>query len=108
MKWSASAHILFLQANAALKQEFEEFRVRIKTTGELLPSQRGRAGDMIDAYFQGPERRAGALNGTERLLLARLEIDRGLWNMTPPGAPRLRRRRRSLNRRFAAGRCVRR
>ena len=40
---------------------------------------------MIAAYFQGPERDAGGLDGTERLLLARLEIDRGLWNMTPTG-----------------------
>jgi len=40
---------------------------------------------MIAAYFQGPERDAGGLDGTERLLLARPEIDRGLWNMTPTG-----------------------
>jgi hypothetical protein len=84
-KSAAEANILFLQANAALEQQFEEIRVRIKATGEPLPSQRDRASDMIAAYFQGPERDAGGLDGTERLLLARLEIDRGLWNMTPTG-----------------------
>ncbi len=84
-KSAAEANILFLQANAALEQQFEEIRVRIKSTGEPLPSQRDRAGDMIAAYFKGPERGAGGLNGIERLLLARLEIDRGLWNMTPTG-----------------------
>jgi integrase len=84
-KNAAEANVLFLQANAALEQQFEEIRVRIKSTGEPLPSQRDRAGNMIAAYFQGPERAAGGLNGTERLLLARLEIDRGLWNMTPTG-----------------------
>jgi hypothetical protein len=82
-KSAAEANILFLQPNAALEQQFEEIRVRIKATGEPLPSQRDRASDMIAAYFQGPERDAGGLVGTERLLLARLEIDRGLWNMTP-------------------------
>jgi hypothetical protein len=40
---------------------------------------------MIATYFQGPQRDAGGLDGTERLLLARLEINRGLWNMTPTG-----------------------
>ncbi len=84
-KSAAEANILFLQANAALEQQFEEIRGRIRSTGEPLPSQRDQAGDMIAAYFQGPERGAGGLNGTERLLLARLEIDRGLWNMTPTG-----------------------
>jgi hypothetical protein len=84
-KSAAEANILFLQANAALEQQFEEIRVRIKATGEPLPSQRDRASDMIAAYFQGPERDADGLDGTERLLLARLEIDRGLWNMTPTG-----------------------
>jgi hypothetical protein len=39
----------------------EEIRVRIKTTGEPLPSKRDRAGDIIAAYFQGPERDAGGL-----------------------------------------------
>jgi hypothetical protein len=91
-KSAAEANILFLHASAALEQQFEEIRVRIKTTGEPLPSQRDRAGDMIAAHFQGPERDGGGLDGTERLLLARLEIDRGLRNMTPPGAPRLRSR----------------
>jgi hypothetical protein len=84
-KSAAEANILFLQANAALEQQFEEIRVRIKATGEPLPSQRDRASDMIAAYFQGPERDAGGLDGMERLLLARLEIDRGLWNTTPTG-----------------------
>jgi len=82
-KSAAAAHILFLQANAGLKQEFEEIRDRIKATGEPLPSQRDRARDMIATYSQGPD--VNGLNGTERLLLARLEIDRGLWNMTPTG-----------------------
>jgi len=84
-KSAAETNIPFPQPNAALEQQLEEIRVRIKTTGEPLPSQRDRAGDLIAAYFQGPERDAGGLDGTERLLLARLEIDRGLWNMTPTG-----------------------
>jgi hypothetical protein len=75
----------------ALEQEFEEIRVPIKAPGEPLPSQRDRAGDMTAAYFQGPERGAAGLDGMERLL-ARLKIDRGLWNMTLPGALRLRKR----------------
>ena len=40
---------------------------------------------MIAVYFRRPKRDADGLDGTERLLLARLEIDRGLWNMTPTG-----------------------
>ncbi|KQM48174.1 hypothetical protein ASE69_12545 [Sphingomonas sp. Leaf208] len=35
-KSAAAAHILFLQANAGLKQEVEEIRDRIKATGEPL------------------------------------------------------------------------
>jgi hypothetical protein len=83
-KSAAKANILFLQADVALEQEFEEIRVRIKAPGEPLPSQRDRAGDMTAAYFQGPERGAAGLDGMERLI-ARLKIDRGLWNMTPTG-----------------------
>jgi hypothetical protein len=33
------------------KQQFEEIRVRIKATGEPLPSRRDRVGDIIAAYF---------------------------------------------------------
>lgn len=84
-KSSMDASILFLQANAALEQRFEEVRTRIRATGSPMPTQREQASDMVSAYFQGPELTAGGLDGPERLLLARLEIDRGLWNMTPNG-----------------------
>lgn len=84
-KSAADANILFLQANAALEQRFEDIRARIRATGSPTPTQRDQAGDMVSAYFQGPERTTGGLDGPERLLLARFEIDRGLWNMTPTG-----------------------
>ena len=84
-KNSNDATVLFLQANAALEQRFEEARTRLKATGSPCPSARDRADEMVAAYFQGPEFRAGGLDGEERLLLARLELDRGLWNATPTG-----------------------
>jgi hypothetical protein len=50
-KSAAEADSLFFQSNAALKQQFEEIRVRIKATGKPLPSLHDRADDMIAAYF---------------------------------------------------------
>lgn len=81
----AEARTLFAQANAELERRFEEARQRLRATGDPRPSQRDRAVEMVEAYFQGPERTAGGLDGPERLLLARQEIDRGLWNATPNG-----------------------
>ena len=81
----AEARTLFAQANAELERKFEEARQRLRATGVPRPSQRDRAVEMVEAYFQGPERAAGGLDGPERLLLARQEIDRGLWNTTPNG-----------------------
>ncbi len=84
-KNGSEATVLFLQANAALEQRFEEARARLKATGSPCPSARDRADELVAAYFQGPELKAGGLDGIERLLLARLELDRGLWNATPTG-----------------------
>lgn len=84
-KNSNEATALFLQANAALEQRFEEARTWLKATGSPCPSACDRADEMVFAYFQGPEFKTGGLDGEERLLLARLELDRGLWNATPTG-----------------------
>jgi hypothetical protein len=84
-KNGSEATVLFLQADAALEQRFEEARARLKATGRGCPSARDRADELVSAYFQGPELKAGGLDGIERLLLARLELDRGLWNATPTG-----------------------
>ncbi|KTW15616.1 hypothetical protein NS258_05070 [Sphingomonas sanguinis] len=84
-KNGSEATVLFLQANAALEQRFEEARARLKATGSPCPSARDHADELVAAYFQGPELKAGGLDGIERLLLARLELDRGLWNATPTG-----------------------
>ena len=62
-KNSNDATVLFLQANAALEQRFEEARTRLKATGSPCPSARDRADEMVAAYFQGPEFRAGGLDG---------------------------------------------
>lgn len=84
-KNGSDATVLLLQANAALEQRFEQARTRLKATGSPCPSARDRADELVSAYFQGPELKAGGLDGIERLLLARLELDRGLWNATPIG-----------------------
>lgn len=84
-KVANEATFLFLQANAALERRFEEARARLVATGHPCPTQRDRADELVNAYFQGPERCPGGLDGSERLLLARLEIDRGLWNATSNG-----------------------
>lgn len=84
-KNGSEATVLFLQANAAPEQRFEEARARLKATSSPCPSARDHADELVAAYFQGPELKAGGLDGIERLLLARLELDRGLWNATPTG-----------------------
>ncbi|WP_241491154.1 DUF6538 domain-containing protein [Sphingomonas sanguinis] len=84
-KNGSEATVLFLQANAALEQRFEEARTRLKATGSPCPTARDRADELVAAYFQGPEFKTGGLDGDERLILARLELDRGLWNATPTG-----------------------
>lgn len=81
----ARAAILFAGANADLEKRFEEARTRLAATGDPRPSQRDRAIELVHGYFEGPARSEGALDGPERLLLARLELDRGLWNATPTG-----------------------
>ena len=81
----ARAAILFASANADLEKRFEEARRRVAATGDPRPSQRERAVDLVHAYFEGPALGDGGLDGPERLLLARLELDRGLWNATPTG-----------------------
>ena len=48
----SDASILFLQANAALEQRFEEARARIRATGSPMATQRDQASDMMSAYFQ--------------------------------------------------------
>lgn len=79
------ATVLFLQANAELEIRFEQARARYRATGSPLPSARDRADELVGGYFNGPPRAEGGLDGEGRLLLARLEIDRGLWNETPSG-----------------------
>jgi hypothetical protein len=46
-KNSNEATVLFLQANAALEQRFEEARTRLKATGSPCPSARDRANEMV-------------------------------------------------------------
>ncbi|WP_267397032.1 MULTISPECIES: hypothetical protein [unclassified Sphingomonas] len=84
-KIASEANILFLKANAELETRFEEARARLKATGYAAPTARDRADELVAAYFLGPQRTDGGLDGTERLLLTRLEIDRGLWNQTNRG-----------------------
>lgn len=79
------ATVLFLHANAELEIRFEQARARYRATGSPLPSSRDRADELVGGYFNGPARHEGGLDGEGRLLLARLEIDRGLWNETPTG-----------------------
>lgn len=79
------AAVLFLQANAELEIRFEEARARLKATGSPLPSSRDRAEEMIGGCFNGAASAPGGLDGAGRLLLARLELDRGLWNETETG-----------------------
>lgn len=84
-KDAAQATVLFLQANAELELQFQAARDRLKATGSPCPSPRDKAVELVEAYFNGPEREAGGLAGQDRLLLTRLEVDRGLWNETPSG-----------------------
>lgn len=65
---------LFLQANAALRQRFQEARSRLKATGGPCALVRDRAGEMVTAYFQSPEFKIGGLDDEERLLLAWMEL----------------------------------
>lgn len=74
------ATVLFLKANAELEAQFELARARLAATGSPLPSARDHATTIVHAYFNGPEKSPGGLDGPGRLLLARLELDRGLWN----------------------------
>lgn len=79
------ASVLFLQANAALELRFQVARDRLATTGSACPSSRDMTLELVEGYFAGGEREPGGLAGPDRLLLTRLEIDRGLWNLTPGG-----------------------
>lgn len=81
----ARAAILFTEANAELERRFEEARRRLTNTGSAAPSGRDQADELVLAYFHGPEFMDGGLDGAERLELARVEIDRGLWNATEGG-----------------------
>lgn len=74
------AMVLFLKANGELENQFEQARARLAATGSLLPSARDRADELIVAYFHGGAKVDGGLDGEERLRLARLQLDRGLWN----------------------------
>jgi hypothetical protein len=74
---------LFTAANADLERRFEEVRTRLRKTGSSTPPDRDRADELVHAYFNGPATVDGGLTGAERLELARIEIDRGLWNTTP-------------------------
>lgn len=84
----ARAAILFVAANAELERRFEEVRNRLRKTGSPTPTDRDRADELVHTYFNGPAYGDGGLTGAERLELARLEIDRGLWNTTPRGLSR--------------------
>ena len=79
------ATVLFLQANADLENKFEAARDRLRRTGSADRSSRDRADEMVGSYFLGPPLSEGGVAGPERLLLARTEIDRGLWNQTEHG-----------------------
>lgn len=79
------ATVLFLQANADLETKFEEARDRLRRTGSAGRSARDRADEMVSSYFLGPPLSEGGVAGPDRLLLARTEIDRGLWNQTEHG-----------------------
>lgn len=81
----ARASTLFTEANAELERRFEEARRRLNKTGSPAPSLRDQADDLVLAYFNGPEFMDGGLDGAERLELARIEIDRGLWNTAEVG-----------------------
>lgn len=81
----ARAAILFTAANADLERRFEEVRARLRKTGSSTPTDRDRADELVHAYFNGPATVDGGLTGAERLELARIEIDRGLWNTTARG-----------------------
>lgn len=83
------AAILFASANAELEQRFEDARSRFAATGDPRPSQRDRATELVLGYFDGPAPSEGGLDGPERLLLARLELDRGLWNSTAFGCTKI-------------------
>lgn len=71
---------LFTSANAQLESQFETARQRLATTGDCRPSQVEEADALIRAYFEPEEGVEGGLNGPERLVLAFIEIDRGLLN----------------------------
>jgi hypothetical protein len=79
------AAVLFAGANAELEQRFEEARKRFAESGDPRPSKRDHAVELVSSYFEGPPLDEGGLDGPERLLLCRLEVDRGLWNATPGG-----------------------
>ncbi|WP_235529883.1 site-specific integrase [Sphingomonas sp. Leaf242] len=79
------AAVLFAGANAELEERFEEARKRFAESGDPRPSKRDQAVELVSSYFQGPPLDEGGLDGPERLLLCRLEVDRGLWNATPGG-----------------------
>lgn len=83
------ATVLFLQANADLENKFEEARDRLRRTGSAGRSPRDRADEMVSSYFLGPPLSEGGVAGPGRLLLARTEIDRGLWNQTEHGCATL-------------------
>lgn len=74
------AAVLFLKANGDLENQFEQARVRLAVTGSPLPSGRDQADDLVAAYFHGGPKVIGGLDGAGRLVLARLQLDRGLWN----------------------------
>ncbi len=77
------ARELFVQANAELEREFGAARERWSATGDPRPSSRERAEVLLTAYFKAPATTEGGLDGYERLHLAFLEVDRGLWNTKP-------------------------
>ena len=81
----ARAAVLFVAANADLERRFEEARLRLRETGSPAPTDRDRADELVHVYFNGPAIGDGGLNGSERFELARIKIDRGLWNNTPRG-----------------------
>lgn len=69
---------LFATANAELERQFEAARQRLVSTGDPRPSQRDRSDELIRGYFEGDASAPGGLNGPERLILAFIEVDRGL------------------------------